>query len=179
MDARFYSACRDEQWVVDFFASLVARRLSSPGLTDFYRRSLTRLLFGLQRFPRVTSGLSLHLSWLENKPDSAVDAIEYVYMVDFNGDELSFSKAFTVLQYFPGSHHLRDGCTYLRGAERESFLQEWLPWFDELANPNQPLMIEDYSSGKEVDTPPTSELWRDDTGRAWRVPARVAPEEGE
>lgn len=163
MSEKFYCANREERWVIEFFANAISRRLATGGITDFYRLPLLRLLYGLQKFPRVTPGLTLTLYWLEREPDPSpyADDMECTYVIQINDEDLSFMYGGTRLQYFRDSSLLINMYSHLIRDERRLFLKDWIPWFQGLAEAHQPLMFADDSKGEEVDKPPLSALWDD------------------
>lgn len=161
MSEKFYCANREERWVIEFFANAISRRLATGGITDFYRRPLTRLLYGLQKFPNVTPGLALSLYWYESEPDPYVDDIEYTCVIHINDEELSFAYGNARLHYMRDSSLLINMYSHLIREERRIFLKDWIPWFQGIAEVRQPLMFVDDSKGEEVDKPSLSVLWRE------------------
>jgi len=158
-----YGVAHDEQWVIEFLANAIARRLFAERLSDAYRRTLTRTLYGLQRFPRVTPGLSVTLTWRNRDPDPGEPVGDIIHSVAIGPEDLTIAKGHRQLQYFSsGDHHLIDFSEVLEGERRAEFLTDWLREFEDLANPSLPLHIEDLSAGKMSDQPPLSEFWNHD-----------------
>lgn len=141
-----YAAPRFERWFIARIAHLVAWRLVHTDVDHRSRTVLARLLFGLQRFPRVTPGLTVTVSWGGDYDDG---------MVQFGSEGLTFQHCSNRLQYFVGSHHLFELGTYLlQGEKRARFLVDWVGCFDALADKTQRLRFEDLSSGHLIDRPP-------------------------
>ena len=158
-----YSVADGEQWVIEFLANAIAQRLLAERVGDAYRRTLTRTLSGLQRFPRVTPGLSVTLTWRIRDPDPGEPVGDVIHSVAIGSEDLTISKGHRRLQYFAsGSHHLIDFFEVLEEQRRAEFLKDWLREFEGLANPSLPLRIEDLSTGKMSDQPPLSEFWNHD-----------------
>ena len=153
-----YFAPRSERWVISFLANSVALRLMSDGLSTPYRHSLMRLLFGLQRFPRVTPGLNVNIEWAD---------METACMLRLTDEYLSIERGHTCLQYFVGSHHVIDSFELPKGAERANLLENWLPVFNGICTQDTALSIEDYSVGDEADTPPLNEQWSEHRQRIY------------
>lgn len=145
-----YFISRSERWVVASLARSIGRRLLLDTVNLAQQRSLMRLLFGLQRFPRITQGLDIHVEW----PD-----VGTACLIRLTEEHLSIERGHTRLQYFVGSHHLIDFYQIPVGAERAHLLENWLPLFDGIEDPGTTLSIEDYSIGDEADEPPLNELW--------------------
>jgi hypothetical protein len=145
-----YLAPRSEEWVLSFFTRSIAVRLGNDALSEEERRGLLRLLFGLQRFPRITPGLNIHIEW----PD-----IETSCVLQLSSEALSIERAHTRLQYFVGSHHFVSFFELLSGVDRQLYLENWLPLFSAIQDPDSEFSIEDYSVGEYVDMPPLNEQW--------------------
>jgi len=158
-----YGVADDEQWVIEFLANAIARRLLAERLSDTSRRTLTRTLYGLQRFPRVTPGLSVTLTWRNRDPDPGEPVGDVIHSVAIGSEDLTIAKGHRRLQYFAsGDHHLIDFFEVLEAERRAEFLKDWLREFEDLANPSLPLHIEDRSTGEMSDQPPLSEFWNHD-----------------
>ena len=145
-----YLAPRNERWVIERLAGNIAVRLQTGEPAKAQAQSLFRLLFGLQRFPRLTAGLNVDIEW----PDMETSCV-----IRMTPEHLSIERAHTRLQYFVGSHHLLSLYENLTGLDRHDFLENWLPLFDGLADPEERLTTEDYSKGGDVDVPPLNEQW--------------------
>jgi len=164
--ATVYGAADDEQWVIAFLANAIAGRLLAVGLSDTYRRTLTRVLYGLQRFPRVTPGLHVVLTWRNRDPDRGEPMGDVIHSVALGPEDLTIAKGHRRVQYFAGGdHHLIDFFEVLEEERRAEFLQDWLIEFEGLADPSLPLLMEDLSKGKMIDQPPLSEFW--EIGIGW------------
>lgn len=160
-----YGADDDEQYVIGFLANAVAGRLLAGDLKDSTRRSLTRILYGLQRFPRITPGLNAILTWGIRAPELGEPIGDVTCSVAIGPEDFTIAKGHRRLQYFVGgSHHLIDFSEILEGERRADFLQDWLIEFEGLADSSVPLHIEDLSRGKIIDQPPISEFWEMGTG---------------
>jgi hypothetical protein len=148
-----YAAPRSEQWFIARIAHLVAWRL----VNDINHRSRTvlgRLLFGLQRFPRMTPGLAVSVYWREGDEHG---------VIQLDSEIAAFTHCSTRLEYFMGSHQLFHlGVHLLKDDERAQFLIEWVSNFDALADKARRLHFEDLSDGPLIDHPPV--LW---PGAGW------------
>ena len=151
MDQACYLAPRSEYWVIAAVAKSVAVRLASECADPVRSRSLLRLLFGLQRFPRITPGLVVQISWSD---------IEAPCSIGLTSEDLTIERAHTRLQYFVGSHHLLDLYDNLSGWERRQYLENWLPLLASFEDPAEKLWISDYSDGQDVDRPPLNDQWQ-------------------
>ena len=153
MQQECYFAPRSERWVVAAIAKSVAIRLAIDCTNPSRIRSIMRLLFGLQRFPRVTPGLIVQICWKD---------LEAYGSIGFSEECLSIEFDHTRLQYFVGSHHLLRLYDNLSGWERKHWLENWLPQFDRIEDPTLELSVEDYSDEQEseIDTPPLNEQWQ-------------------
>lgn len=145
-----YFIPRSERWVIASLARSVGRRLMLVSMNLTQRRSLMRLLFGLQRFPRITQGLDIHIEWSD---------VESACLLRLTNEHLSIERGHTRIQYFVGSHHLIDLFQQPVGAERAHHLENWLPLFDGIDDPDTVLSVEDHSTGDEADEPPLNEQW--------------------
>src|ERR1039458_5118089 len=103
-----YFAPHSEHWVIAEVTRSVVTRLSVECANPDRTRSLMRLLFGLQRFPRITPGLLVQLSWKD---------MEDYGLIALTPDDLTIELAHTRLQYFVGSHHLIRMFDILSGLE--------------------------------------------------------------
>lgn len=141
-----YAAPRGERWFIARIAHLVAWRLVQTDVDHRSRTVLARLLFGLQRFPRVTPGLAVTISWGDEDSSG---------MVQVGSEWVTIEHCSTRLQYFVGSHHLFELGTYLlEGEKRARFLIDWVHYFDAIADKAQRLYFEDLSDGPLIDHPP-------------------------
>lgn len=160
-----YGTADDEQWVIAFLANAIAGRLLVDELSDAHRRALTRIMYGLQRFPRVTPGLQITLTWSNRDPDQGEPVGDVIHSVALGPEDLTIAKGHRRLQYFAGGdHHLVEFFEVLEEERRAEYLKNWLSEFDGLATPSLFLHIEDLSTGKIIDQPPLSEFWNDDFG---------------
>lgn len=145
-----YWAPRSEMWVIEKLANAISIRLGDSGLSDPQRRSLLRFLFGLQRFPRKTPGLNLHIEWAQ---------LETACLIRLTPEFLSIQREHAYLQYWEGSNHFMDFYSQPVGLERQEAIENWLPLFFDIQDPDTRLIVEDYSSGDSVDRPPLNEQW--------------------
>ena len=150
MNQDCYFVPRSEYWVVAAMTKSVATLLYRRDLVSQKRRALMRLLFGLQRVPRITKGLNVSVEW----PD-----METCCVIRLDSEHLSIERAHTRLQYCPGSHHMISLYDQFFGAERHEHLENWIPLFDRTTDLDDTLSIEDYSMGQEIDIPPLNEQW--------------------
>lgn len=152
-----FSAPRSERWVFEYFANLVARRLAVPSLDKRERTGTTRLLYGLQAFPRIVRDLRVCVSWRGGLDPSLR---ENWFSIGYTDEEVRFQMGHTRLEYFSGSHQLFVMYELLQGEDREMFLKGWVDEFEELTDADLSINVEDLSNGCEVDKPPLSEFWR-------------------
>ena len=143
--ARLYSAPADEVWFIVEVVNRIALRLSDESLAPQTRRGLLRLMWGLQRFPIVTPGLSISASWCYLESHCYIEA---------TSESLLFGFCATRLTYFVGSHDLfKFGWTPLYGEQRQQFLQNWASDFWGIADVGNDLHVDDLSTGDLVDRP--------------------------
>ncbi len=145
-----YFAPRSEKWVLSFLSRSIVVRLRDGGLSEAQKQALLRLLFGLQRFPRITPGLNLHIEWRD---------METSCVLRLTDEALSIERAHTRLQYFVGAHHFISLCEQPSGAERQHHLENWLPLFDGIQEPDTAFSVNDFSTGDGIDIPPVNEQW--------------------
>ena len=145
-----YLVPRTERWVVESLATWVSQRLAQSQSSAAQRTTLLRLLFALQSFPRIRSGVSLQVEWEDN---------ETACIIRIDQTECSVERGHTRLQYFQGSSHLIHFYSILSGQDRTRFLEEWLPFFQDICDFGTLLAIDDHSTGLAVDSPPLNEQW--------------------
>jgi hypothetical protein len=155
-NSRRFTAPRRERWVFEYFLTLLGRRLALPSLDKRERTGITRLLYGLQAFPCIVPDLSVCLSWRGGLDPSLR---ENWFSIAYTNEEVRFQMGHTRLEYFSGSHHLISLYDNLKGADRARFLDNWIEEFEELADADLSIHVEDLSNGYEVDKPPLSEFW--------------------
>ena len=144
--AGLYSAPAEERWFIAELLYRIGLRLTEQSLTPSRRRGLLRLMWGLQRFPIVTPGLSIGVSW------SGMESHRYI---EATSACLRFTFCHTRLEYFVGSHQLfQYGAILLRGPARQQFLQGLAPEFYGISEAGKDLYVEDLSEGDLVDRPP-------------------------
>jgi hypothetical protein len=151
-----FSAPRCERWVFDYFATLLARRLALPSLDERERTGMTRLLHGVQAFPRIVRDLRVCVSWRGGFDPSLR---ENWFSIGYTCEEVRFQMGHTRLEYFARSNQLFVMHEHLEGEARERFLDSWIEEFEELADAALSIHVEDLSNGFEVDKPPLSEFW--------------------
>ncbi len=141
---------------------MLATRLSGAQLYAHEHRGLTRLLYGLQQFPRVSEKLKITLSWRDDddtprgvNDDSYRDSI---LSIRYAEDGVHLSKGETLLAYNERHSYVRHFYDMLEGRERQVFLQAWMAEFNGLSDASTPVSVEDLSASGELDVPPLSEL---------------------
>lgn len=145
---------------------LLVTRLAGAHFEEHESRGITRLLYGLQRFPRVSEDLKITLSWRDDydTPCGANDDLyrESICSIQYRQEGLFLAKGETLLAYYEDHHYVRSLYDNLQGDERQAFLKVWMNEFIGLSDASTPVSIEDLSSSGEVDFPPLSELWNSD-----------------
>jgi hypothetical protein len=160
---RYFFAPRSEQWLFQDLTMLLVTRLGGAHLDERESRGLTRLLYGLQQFPRVSEKLKVTLSWRDDydTPCGVNNNLyrESICSVRYSEDGVFLMKGDTLLAYNESHSYVRSFYDELKGHERQVFLESWMAEFSGLSDASTPVSVGDHSSSGEVDVPPLSELW--------------------
>lgn len=133
-----YDIPQEDAWIIQRISNLVAERIALADHHASARRSLMRLLFGLQRLPYKTSGLSIsigHGAYIElNDECFGVTVFTEDHHTQFR------------LQYFDTSHHCLEWHDNLVGDEKRRMTQFRLDDLRDAFSEETVLYIEDYST---------------------------------
>jgi hypothetical protein len=133
-----YLAPPNERWIFQKLTAWFAARVRQDHLTEDGRRTLIRLIFALQRFPRRTRGVSASVEWTDGEVACKVSASE---------ESVTIERGHTCLVYSVGHHMLFDLSRVLYGEDRSMLLEEWIPIFVAVADPDEALICRDHWTG--------------------------------
>ncbi len=137
----------EDGWIIARISQVLTKRLVYGQDAPETRRSLFRLLFGLQRLPTITPGVSLSVG----TGDTYIEiSHEWAGLIRFTEDGHTAFR----LQYFESSHH----CLYwhepLMGLEKRETVERVLRELESDLLEQADVQIEDHSAGGHVDLPP-------------------------
>lgn len=130
--------------MIERLAHSLAALVVGPALSAPARQGVLRLLMGLQRFPLMTPGLAVTLSWTVGEGHASIG---------MSSEHLALSYCSTRLQYFAASHQLFDCGSLLEGDERDRFLKDWASIILHVDEHGGDVSVEDLSQGEAVDVP--------------------------
>lgn len=137
----------EDAWIIERISQMLTKRLVYGQDAPDARRSLFRLLFGLQRLPIITPGLNLSVGAGDTYIEISHEWAGFVRLTDGGHTSLR-------LQYFESSQHCIYWHEHLMGPEKRELVEEVLMGLEsDLLEPAD-VLIEDHSDGAHVDLPP-------------------------
>lgn len=137
----------EDAWIIERISQVLTKRLVYGQDAPDARRSLFRLLFGLQRLPIITPELNLSVG----AGDTYIEiSHEWAGLVRFTEDGHTCFR----LQYFESSHHCMYWQEHLVGIERREVVERVLMDLESDFLEQADALIEDHSVGEYVDLTP-------------------------